>query len=65
MGQADIGVGAQHELAQGLKVRGAALDVNVGAAVIGVDGMDRGAQALQRGRRGLTRSAMAAVDGND
>ena len=65
MGQADIGVSAQHELAQGLKVRGAALDVNVGAAVIGVDGVDRGAQALQRGRRGLARSAVTAVDGND
>ena len=65
MGQADIGVGAQHELAQGLKVRGAALDVNVGAAVIGVDGMDRGAQALQRGGRGLARSAVTTVDGNN
>ena len=65
VGQADIGVGAQHELAQGLKVSGAALNVNVSAAVIGVDGMDRGAQALQRGRRGLARSAMTAVDGND
>ncbi|MFR7798627.1 MAG: hypothetical protein ACLU37_11490 [Collinsella sp.] len=42
MGQADIGVGAQHELAQGLKVSGAALNVNVGATIIGVDGMDRG-----------------------
>ena len=65
MGQADIGMGAQHELAQGLEVRRAALNVNVGAAVIGVDGMDRGAQALQRGGRGLARSTVAAVDGND
>ena len=65
VGQADIGVGAQHELAQGLKVSGAALDIDVGAAVIGVDGMDRGTQALQRGGRGLARGAMAAVDGND
>ena len=65
VGKADIGVGAQHELAQGLKVRGAALDVNVSAAVIGVDGMDRSAQALERGRRGLARSAVAAVDGNN
>lgn len=44
---------------------GAALDVNVGAAVVGVDGMDRGAQALQCGGRGLARSAVAAVDGNN
>ena len=65
VGQADIGVGAQHELAQGLKVRGAALDVNVGAAEIGVDGMHRGAQALQRGRRGLAGSTVTAVNGND
>ena len=65
VGQADIGVGAQHELAQGLKVSGAALNVNVSATVIGVDGMDRGTQALQRGGRGLARGAMAAVDGND
>ena len=65
MGQADVGVGAQHELAQGLKMSGAALDVNVGAAVIGVDGMDRGAQALQCGGRGLAGSTVTAVDGND
>ena len=65
MGQTDVGVGAQHELAQRLKVSGAALDVNVGAAVIGIDGVDRGAQALQRGGRGLARSAVAAVDGNN
>ena len=65
MSQTDVGVGAQHELAQGLKMSGAALDVNVGAAVIGVDGMDRGAQALQCGGRGLARSAVAAVDGNN
>ena len=44
---------------------GAALNVNVGAAVIGVDGMDRGAQALQRSGRGLAGSTVAAVDGND
>ena len=44
---------------------GAALNVNVSAAVIGVDGMDRGTQALQRGGRSLARSTMAAVDGND
>ena len=44
---------------------GAALDVNVGAAVIGVDGVDRGTQALQCGGRGLTRSTVAAVDGNN
>ena len=60
VGQADIGVGAQHELAQGLKVSGAALNVNVGAAVIGVD-----AQALQRSGRGLAGSTVAAVDGNN
>ena len=65
MGKADIGVGAQHELAQGLKVRGATLNVNVGAAVIGVDGMDRGTQALQRGGRSLAGSTVTAVDGND
>ena len=65
MGQADVGVGAQHELAQGLKVRGAALNVNVSATVIGVDGMDRGAQALQRGGRGLAGGTVAAVDGNN
>ena len=65
VGQADVSMGAQHELAQGLKVSGAALDIDVGAAVIGVDGMDRGTQALQRGGRGLARGAMAAVDGND
>ena len=63
--QADVGVGAQHELAQGLEVRGAALDIDVGTAVVGVDGMDRGAQALQRGGRGLARGAMTAVDGNN
>lgn len=44
---------------------GAALNVNVSATVIGVDGMDRGTQALQRGGRGLARSTMTAVDGND
>ena len=65
VGQADVGMGAQHELAQGLKMGGAALDVNVGTAVIGVDGMDRGAQALKRGRRGLAGSTVTAVDGND
>ena len=65
MGQADVGVGTQYELTQGLKMSGAALDVNVGAAVVGVDGMDRGAQALQCGGRGLARSAVAAVDGNN
>ena len=65
MGKADIGVSAQHELAQGLKVRGATLNVNVSAAVIGVDGMDRGAQALQRGGRGLAGSTVTAVDGNN
>ena len=65
MGQTDVSMGAQHELAQGLKVSRAALDVNVSAAVIGVDGMDRGAQALQCGGRGLARSAVTAVDGNN
>ena len=65
MSQTDVSMGAQHELAQGLKMGGAALDVDVGAAVIGVDGMDRGAQALQCGGRGLAGSTMAAVDGND
>ena len=63
--QTDIGMGTQHELAQGLEVSGAALDIDVGAAVIGVDGMDRGTQALQCGGRSLARSAVAAVDGND
>ena len=43
VGQTDVSMGAQHELAQGLEVRRAALNVNVGAAVIGVDGMNRGA----------------------
>ena len=65
MGQTDVSMGAQHELAQGLKVRGATLNVNVSAAVIGVDGMDRGAQALQRGGRGLAGSTVTAVDGNN
>ena len=44
---------------------GAALNVNVSAAVIGVDGMDRGTQALQRGGRSLAGSTVTAVDGND
>ena len=65
VGQTDVGMSAQHELAQRLEVRRAALDVDVGTAVVGVDGMDRGAQALQRGGRGLARGAMTAVDGND
>ena len=65
VGQTDVGMGAQHELAQGLEVSGAALDVDVGAAVIGVDSVHRGAQALQRGGRGLARSTVTAVDGND
>ena len=65
VGQADVSMGAQHELAQGLKVSGAALDIDVGAAVIGVDGMDRGTQALQRGGRSLAGSTVTAVNGND
>ena len=44
---------------------GAALDVDVGTAVVGVDGMDRGAQALERSRRRLAGSAVAAVNGNN
>ena len=43
VGQTDVSMGAQHELAQGLEVRRAALNVNVSAAVIGVDGVHRGA----------------------
>ena len=65
MGQTDVSMGAQHELAQRLEVRRAALDIDVGAAVIGVDGMDRGTQALQRGGRSLAGSTVTAVDGND
>ena len=65
VGQTDISMGAQHELAQGLEVRRAALNVNVGAAIIGVDGMDRSTQALQRGGRSLAGSTVTAVDGND
>ncbi len=44
---------------------GAALNVDVGAAIIGVDGVHRGTQALQRGGRGLAGSTVTAVDGND
>ena len=65
MGQTDVSMGAQHELAQGLEVSGAALNVNVGAAVIGVDSVHRGTQALQRGGRSLAGSTVTAVDGND
>ena len=65
MGQTDVSMGAQYELAQGLEVSGAALNVNVSAAVIGVDGMDRGTQALQSGGRSLAGSTVTAVDGND
>ena len=44
---------------------GAALDIDVGATVVGIDGVDRSAQTLKRGRRGLAGSTVTAVNGND
>ena len=48
MGDAHMGAGLAHQLAQGLQVGGTALHVDVGAAIILVDHHDLGTQTTQR-----------------
>ena len=62
--KAEVGTRARHELAKRLQMRGAALHVDVATVVVGVDGMHRGTQTLERHRRGRARSAVTAVDGH-